>query len=57
MDPLHDHGDRQVPPGTLDLAVNVWGPPPPWLLAELRAVDLAPYPDDGWKDNIASSPS
>jgi histidinol-phosphate aminotransferase len=46
MDALHDHGDRQVPAGALDLAVNVLGPPPAWLLQELRAVDLAAYPDD-----------
>jgi len=44
-DHLHDHGDRQVPAGALDLAVNVHGPPPPWLRDELRAVDLAVYPD------------
>lgn len=42
---LRDHGDRQVPPGALDLAVNVLGPPPAWLLDELRAVDLVAYPD------------
>jgi histidinol-phosphate/aromatic aminotransferase/cobyric acid decarboxylase-like protein/adenosyl cobinamide kinase/adenosyl cobinamide phosphate guanylyltransferase len=45
MDPLHDHGDRQVPDGALDLAVNVWGPAPDWLLAELGRADLAAYPD------------
>ncbi|WP_244246893.1 bifunctional adenosylcobinamide kinase/adenosylcobinamide-phosphate guanylyltransferase [Nocardioides euryhalodurans] len=45
MDPLHDHGDRQVPAGTLDLAVNVLGPAPDWLLADLREVDLTGYPD------------
>jgi histidinol-phosphate/aromatic aminotransferase/cobyric acid decarboxylase-like protein/adenosyl cobinamide kinase/adenosyl cobinamide phosphate guanylyltransferase len=49
MEPLHDsladHGDRQVPDGAVDLAVNVWGPPPDWLLAELARVDLAAYPD------------
>ncbi|HET9423467.1 MAG TPA: bifunctional adenosylcobinamide kinase/adenosylcobinamide-phosphate guanylyltransferase [Nocardioides sp.] len=45
MDPLHDHGDRQVPPGAVDLAVNVWGPAPDWLLRDLREVDLAAYPD------------
>lgn len=44
-DALHDHGDRQVPAGALDLAVNVLGPTPDWLLAELRAVDLVGYPD------------
>jgi histidinol-phosphate aminotransferase len=46
VDDLHDHGDRQVPAGALDLAVNVLGPPPAWLLEELRAVDLAAYPDE-----------
>ena len=45
MDGLHDHGDRQVPPGALDLAVNVLAPTPEWLLAELATVDLAAYPD------------
>jgi histidinol-phosphate/aromatic aminotransferase/cobyric acid decarboxylase-like protein/adenosyl cobinamide kinase/adenosyl cobinamide phosphate guanylyltransferase len=45
VDPLHDHGDRQVPAGTLDLAVNVLGPTPGWLLEELRGVDLVGYPD------------
>ena len=45
MDPLHDHGDRQVPPGALDLAVNVLTPTPRWLLDELAAVDLAGYPE------------
>jgi histidinol-phosphate/aromatic aminotransferase/cobyric acid decarboxylase-like protein/adenosyl cobinamide kinase/adenosyl cobinamide phosphate guanylyltransferase len=44
-DDLLDHGDRQVPPGALDLAVNVLGPTPAWLRAELRAVDLVGYPD------------
>ena len=42
---LHDHGDRQVPPGALDLAVNVLAPTPAWLQAELGEVDLAAYPD------------
>ena len=46
MDPLHDHGDRQVPAGAVDLAVNVWAPTPDWLLHELRAVDPAGYPDE-----------
>ena len=45
MDELHDHGDRQVPPGALDLAVNVLGPGPEWLLDELHAVSLRNYPD------------
>ena len=44
-DPLFDHGDRQVPPGAVDLAVNVWGPPPDWLIRDLQTVDLAAYPD------------
>ena len=42
---LLDHGDRQVPPGAVDLAVNVWGPPPDWLIARPAGVDLAAYPD------------
>ncbi len=45
-DSLHDHGDRQVPPGALDLAVNVLAPTPEWLRSELSAVDLAAYPDE-----------
>lgn len=45
MDELHDHGDRQVPAGALDLAVNVLGPPPAWLSERLSEVDLAAYPD------------
>ncbi|MEP6464573.1 MAG: aminotransferase class I/II-fold pyridoxal phosphate-dependent enzyme [Frankiaceae bacterium] len=42
---LSDHGDRQVPPGALNLAVNVWAGPPAWLRAALAEVDLAGYPD------------
>jgi histidinol-phosphate/aromatic aminotransferase/cobyric acid decarboxylase-like protein/adenosyl cobinamide kinase/adenosyl cobinamide phosphate guanylyltransferase len=42
---LHEHGDRHVPPGALDLAVNVHGPTPAWLVEELRSVDLVGYPD------------
>ncbi len=42
---LSEHGDRQVPPGTLNLAVNVWPGPPAWLRAALAEVDLASYPD------------
>lgn len=41
---LADHGDRQVPPGTVDLAVNVLTSTPRWLREELAAVDLASYP-------------
>src|SRR5690625_5059324 len=43
---LGDHGDRQVPPGTVDLAVSVWPQTPPWLRNELAAIDLVAYPDD-----------
>ncbi|MEU7786692.1 Rv2231c family pyridoxal phosphate-dependent protein CobC [Amycolatopsis sp. NPDC049159] len=44
---LHHHGDREVGPGLVDLAVNVRLPrPPSWLRAELvSALDtLAAYP-------------
>src|SRR6185503_15878922 len=40
-----DHGDRQVPAGALDLAVNVFAPSPAWLTDRLSDVNLAPYPD------------
>ncbi|HEY3710706.1 MAG TPA: Rv2231c family pyridoxal phosphate-dependent protein CobC [Amycolatopsis sp.] len=45
---LHHHGDREVGPGLVDLAVNVRLPrPPEWLRRELAsALDmLAAYPD------------
>ncbi|THV42065.1 Rv2231c family pyridoxal phosphate-dependent protein CobC [Glycomyces buryatensis] len=44
---LRDHGDTQVPAGTIDLAVNVLAGPPTWLAERLaRSVgDLAAYPD------------
>lgn len=42
---LHDHGDRQVPPGAVDLAVNVWPEAPAWLRRELADLDLVAYPD------------
>lgn len=45
LDELSDHGDRQVPAGALDLAVNVWPGPPDWLLNALGEVELAGYPD------------
>jgi histidinol-phosphate/aromatic aminotransferase/cobyric acid decarboxylase-like protein/adenosyl cobinamide kinase/adenosyl cobinamide phosphate guanylyltransferase len=45
VDELKDHGDRQVPAGALDLAVNVLGPSPAWLTDRLWEVDLAAYPD------------
>lgn len=45
---LRDHGDRQVPAGTLDMAVNVLPGPPGWLARRLASGldDLAGYPDD-----------
>ncbi|GAA4356519.1 Rv2231c family pyridoxal phosphate-dependent protein CobC [Angustibacter luteus] len=44
---LHHHGDQEVGPGLVDLAVNVRGPAPEWLRARLVAAvdDLAAYPD------------
>ena len=48
MDPLRHHGDAEIEPGLLDLAVNVRGDaPPPWLLSRLeRSLPLlASYPD------------
>lgn len=47
-DPLRHHGDSELAPGLLDLAVNVRGErPPPWLLSRLeRSLKLlAAYPD------------
>lgn len=46
---LRDHGDRQVPAGTVDLAVNVLPGPPAWLRDVLtdEVADLAAYPDAG----------
>ncbi|MCW2528488.1 MAG: cobD [Pseudonocardiales bacterium] len=43
---LRHHGDRDLGPGLIDLAVNVRaGMPPAWLTAQLAQVDLAAYPD------------
>ena len=45
---LHHHGDAEVGPGLVDLAVNVRaGTPPTWLRERLAASlgDLAAYPD------------
>jgi histidinol-phosphate aminotransferase len=45
---LHHHGDTELAPGLVDLAVNVRaGAPPAWLLAVLHAAveDSAAYPD------------
>lgn len=40
------HGDRMVPAGHLDLAVNVVpGGPPAWMRAALASVDVTRYPD------------
>jgi histidinol-phosphate aminotransferase len=47
---LHHHGDAELAPGLVDLAVNVRaGTPPPWLRAVLHeALDAsAGYPDAG----------
>ncbi|HEU5109877.1 MAG TPA: aminotransferase, partial [Micromonosporaceae bacterium] len=47
-DGLGHHGDRELAPGLVDLAVNVRREPPPGWLTEpiLAAVaDLARYPD------------
>src|SRR3954465_3073161 len=48
MTDLHHHGDAELAPGLVDLAVNVRADaPPPWLRAVLHAsIDAAaPYPD------------
>jgi histidinol-phosphate aminotransferase len=48
MDPLRHHGDTELAPGLLDLAVNVRGAaPPPWLQDVLIGAvpRLAAYPD------------
>jgi len=45
---LHHHGDAEVGPGLIDLAVNVRRQPmPPWLADPIHAAlaDLAAYPD------------
>lgn len=44
---LRAHGDRQVPPGAVDLAVNVLPGPPRWLRERLTGAmaGLAGYPD------------
>lgn len=47
---LGHHGDAELAPGLVDLAVNVrWGPMPEWLAGPLEASlrDLARYPDPG----------
>ncbi len=43
---LSHHGDADLVPGAIDLAVNVRsGGPPTWLVEQVRAADLAGYPD------------
>ena len=43
---LTHHGDADLVPGLVDLAVNVRsGGTPPWLAALIRGADLAAYPD------------
>jgi histidinol-phosphate aminotransferase len=47
---LRHHGDAELAPGLVDLAVNVRpGTPPPWLREVLHVAvgDLAAYPDPG----------
>lgn len=49
-DPLLHHGDTEVGPGLVDLAVNVRvSAPPPWLATQIRSAtaDLATYPSTG----------
>lgn len=46
LEMLGHHGDQDVSPGLVDLAVNVRaGGPPPWLADRILAADLAAYPD------------
>jgi len=43
---LTHHGDADLVPGLVDLAVNVRsGGTPPWLAARIREADIAAYPD------------
>jgi histidinol-phosphate aminotransferase len=43
---LSHHGDADIVPGLVDLAVNVRaGGTPDWLATRIRATDLAAYPD------------
>ncbi|MGH3647859.1 MAG: hypothetical protein ACRDTM_11885, partial [Micromonosporaceae bacterium] len=47
---LGHHGDAELAPGLVDLAVNVRvAPMPPWLASPIAASlgELAPYPDQG----------
>jgi histidinol-phosphate aminotransferase len=50
---ISHHGDLDVAPGLVDLAVNIRpGTPPPWLRELLGRVDLARYPDQ--RDALAA---
>lgn len=53
---LEDHGDRQVPPGCVDLAVNVMGGPPTWLRDRLADTvgALDAYPDQAQARGVAA---
>ncbi|MGC3993091.1 MAG: cobyrinate a,c-diamide synthase [Propionicimonas sp.] len=42
---LHHHGDHDLGPGLVDLAVNVQPGPPGWLAEVIGRSDLARYPD------------
>lgn len=45
-DPLRWHGDREVDPSLVDVAVNTFdGPRPDWLEEALAAADVGSYPD------------
>jgi histidinol-phosphate/aromatic aminotransferase/cobyric acid decarboxylase-like protein/adenosyl cobinamide kinase/adenosyl cobinamide phosphate guanylyltransferase len=45
---LAHHGDADLVPGLVDLAVNVRSSgTPSWLAARIRAADMAAYPDQG----------
>lgn len=53
---LGDHGDRQVPPGCVDLAVNVMDGPPAWLRDRLADTldTLHAYPDQEYARGVAA---
>jgi histidinol-phosphate aminotransferase len=55
---LRHHGDREVGPGLVDLAVNVRVPRPPrWLLERIAATlpGLAAYPDAGAATTVVAA--
>jgi len=58
VDPLRHHGDAELGPGLLDLAVNVFpGPPPAWLREALLAAvaDVGAYPDATAAERVVAS--